>query len=248
MIYYASENHLNLSDSWLEYWMLRYSQNRGSGGGGGGSLPDPAASRQNTRFLTGEPAMQKQLIFLMLFADDILHLWESPQFVQFLIGALVVEVFTEPWFATRRLTKHPILRSRCHSISFFCWGKPRPRAGETNSHPMTQGTQIWLARNGSRKSFEHDSLRTHTPMTQGNQTYEMTRLLPTKDVAISHSFCLVMVLYVYLDMFTFQPFFSRQFTTPRFTHSINFPSILSTGYEPGTAPYPPHQYPQIIYR
>ena len=75
MIYYASENHLNLSDPELEHWLLRYSQNRGSGGGGGGgSLHDPAASRQNTRFLTGDPAMQNQLSFLMLFADDILHL------------------------------------------------------------------------------------------------------------------------------------------------------------------------------
>jgi len=45
-------------------------------------------------------AMQNQLKNLMLFAGDILYLRESPQFVRFLIGALVVEVFTEPWFAT----------------------------------------------------------------------------------------------------------------------------------------------------
>ena len=29
MIYYISENHLNSSDSWLEHWLLRHSQNRG---------------------------------------------------------------------------------------------------------------------------------------------------------------------------------------------------------------------------
>ena len=51
--------------------------------------------------MISQPAMQNQLKNLMLFADDILYLRESPQFVRFLIGALVVEVFTEPWFATR---------------------------------------------------------------------------------------------------------------------------------------------------
>ena len=40
--------------------------------------------------------MQNQLSFLMPFVDDILHLSESPQLVRFLIGALVIEVFTEP--------------------------------------------------------------------------------------------------------------------------------------------------------
>jgi len=32
-IYYTSASHLLLSDSWLEHWLLRYSQNRGGGGG-----------------------------------------------------------------------------------------------------------------------------------------------------------------------------------------------------------------------
>jgi len=44
-----------------------------------------------------QPARQKnQLSFLMLFADDILHLRKSPQFFRFLIGALVAEIFTDP--------------------------------------------------------------------------------------------------------------------------------------------------------
>jgi len=42
-----------------------------------------------------QPAMQNQLTFLMPFADNILHLIESPQFVLFLIEAFFVEVFTE---------------------------------------------------------------------------------------------------------------------------------------------------------
>ena len=33
----TSGNHLLLSDSLLEHWLLRYSQNRGGVGGGGGS-------------------------------------------------------------------------------------------------------------------------------------------------------------------------------------------------------------------
>jgi len=53
-----------------------------------------AARHQNTA-----PAHRDhftQLNFLMPFADDRLHLRELPQFVRFLIGALVIEVFTEP--------------------------------------------------------------------------------------------------------------------------------------------------------
>jgi len=38
--------------------------------------------------------MQNQLSFLMPFKNDRLHLRELPPFVRFLIGALVIEVFT----------------------------------------------------------------------------------------------------------------------------------------------------------
>jgi len=48
-----------------------------------------------TNHFISQPAMQNQLTFLMPFVDNILHLRESPQFVRFLIEALVVEVFTE---------------------------------------------------------------------------------------------------------------------------------------------------------
>ena len=41
------------------------------------------------------PAMQNQLSFLIPFAQDRLHI---RAFVRFLIGASVVEVFTEPWW------------------------------------------------------------------------------------------------------------------------------------------------------
>jgi len=42
------------------------------------------------------PVMQSYLSFFMPFTDGRLHLRESPPFVRFSIGALVVEVFTEP--------------------------------------------------------------------------------------------------------------------------------------------------------
>jgi len=57
--------------------------------------------------IISQPAMQNKLNFLMPFADNILHLRESPQFVRFLIEALVVEVFTELWFTMRRVAKTP---------------------------------------------------------------------------------------------------------------------------------------------
>ena len=93
MIDYALENYLNLSDSWLEHWLLRYSQNCRGGGGGGGWIRDPSPK---PIAIISHPAMQTQLSFLMLFVDDRLHLRELPQFLRFLIEALVIEVFTEP--------------------------------------------------------------------------------------------------------------------------------------------------------
>jgi len=57
-------------------------------------LNHSGASSQPITFIL-QPAMQNQLTFLMPFADNTLHLRESPQFVRFLIEALVIEVFTE---------------------------------------------------------------------------------------------------------------------------------------------------------
>ena len=50
MINYTSANHLLLSESWLEHWLLRYSQIRG---GGRGASP-------NTRFLTSEISLAQR--------------------------------------------------------------------------------------------------------------------------------------------------------------------------------------------
>jgi len=63
MIDYTSENHLLFSDSRLEHWLLRYSQNRG---GGGGLLRDTAANPIFDWILVAmisQPAMQNQLSF-----------------------------------------------------------------------------------------------------------------------------------------------------------------------------------------
>jgi len=88
---------------------LRYSQNRRCGRswdlqqnvrciyafphGGDGSTRPVAKTPPQPIAITLRPAMQSQLSFLMPFADDRLHLRESPQFVRLLIGELVVEVF-----------------------------------------------------------------------------------------------------------------------------------------------------------
>jgi len=71
-----------------------------------------------------QPAMQNQLRVLILFVGDTLRLKESPPFIGFLIGALVVEVFADPWWWTRRLTKHPIFDFRnIARTTDFVWRK-----------------------------------------------------------------------------------------------------------------------------
>jgi len=56
--------------------------------------------------------MQNQLSFLMPFADNILHLRQTPQFVQFLIEALIVEVFTEPsWWLVYYAIQQPVAKA-----------------------------------------------------------------------------------------------------------------------------------------
>ena len=67
---------------------MRYSQSHCGGGNVAKTPPQPIA-------IISYAAIQNQLSFLMSFAQDRLHL---RAFVRFLIGALVVEVFTEPWW------------------------------------------------------------------------------------------------------------------------------------------------------
>ena len=85
MVDYTSENHLLLSDSRLKRWLLKYSQNRR-----GGRFPSRPAHHDH---FTASDA--KPIKFLMPLADGRLH---SPPFVRFSVGALVVEVSTEPWW------------------------------------------------------------------------------------------------------------------------------------------------------
>src|SRR5258706_9924534 len=93
--------------------------------------------------IISQPAMQNQLTFLIPFADNILHLRESPQFVRFLIEALVVKVFTELSRPQRRVAKTPPQPITIFHSQMIDLGLPKPRS--TPKHRSYRRTEKFSA-------------------------------------------------------------------------------------------------------